>query len=127
MADLSVQPKQKKPWVPWLLLILGIIALLFFLLRGCNNDNGEATGTDSTSAAAGTGAGNTATASPSGSWNEVDFNAPNASYEEITDKNITVRGNDNYGIYSLGENILFDEGKATIRSDAEQNLKQVVG
>jgi len=37
----------------------------------------------------------------------MDFNA--LMPYEITDKNINVRGNDNYGIY--GENILFDEGK----------------
>ena len=42
----------------------------------------------------------------------------NTSYYEITDKNIGVRGNDNYGIYSLGEDILFDQVKAAIRTGA---------
>ncbi|HEY0040013.1 MAG TPA: OmpA family protein, partial [Flavisolibacter sp.] len=60
-------------------------------------------------------------------WSGIDFNAPAANYEEVTDRNINVRGNENYGIYGVGENILFDEGKATIKSDAEANLKQIVG
>ena len=129
MADLNVQPKQKKSWLPWLLLILGIIALLFFLMRGCNNDKGAAAGTDSTAASTNNSTGTTADTSGAmgQAWGDVDFNAPAAAYDEITDKNINVRGNNNYGIYGLGENILFDEGKSSIRSNAEQNLKQVAG
>ena len=122
MADLNVQPKQKKSILPWLLLALGIIALLFFLMRGCNNDKSKDATVDSTVAAT-TPAADTGTKSLA--WGNVDFNAPAVSYEEITDKNINVRGNSDFGIYDLGENILFDEGKNTIRTDAEQNLKQI--
>lgn len=124
MADLNVQPKQKKSFLPWLLLILGIIALLFFLMRGCNNKKGDETTTDSTVTTT-TAPAATADTAAGSAWGNVDFNAPAIAYDEITDKNINVRGNDNYGIYGLGENILFDEGKNTLRSDAEQNLKQV--
>jgi outer membrane protein OmpA-like peptidoglycan-associated protein len=60
-------------------------------------------------------------------WNDVDFNAPAVTYDEVSDKNINVRGNNNYGIYGVGENILFDEGKSTLRSGAEANLRQIVG
>lgn len=124
MADLNVQPK-KKSILPWILLILGILALLFFLIKGCNkSDNTEAAAaTDSVSSVAAP-ATDTSTAS-NGDWNNVDFNAPAATYPEITDTNIVIRGNTNYGIYGLGENILFDEGKSTIKSNAEQNLKQI--
>lgn len=124
MADLNVQPKQKKSFLPWLLLILGIIALLFFLMRGCNNKKGDETTTDSTVTTT-TAPAATADTAAGSAWGNVDFNAPSVAYDEITDKNINVRGNDNYGIYGLGENILFDEGKNTLRSDAEQNLKQI--
>lgn len=124
MADLNVQPKQKKSFLPWLLLILGIIALLFFLMRGCNNKKGDETTTDSTVTTT-TAPAVTADTAAGSAWGNVDFNAPSVAYDEITDKNINVRGNDNYGIYGLGENILFDEGKNTLRSDAEQNLKQI--
>lgn len=120
MADLDVQPK-KKSVLPWILLILGLIALLIFLLRGCGNKNTDAATSDTVSAAApATGA------NPGTAWNDVDFNAPAATYPEITDTNISVRGNGNFGIYGLGENILFDEGKSAIRTTAEENLKQVI-
>lgn len=136
MADLNVQPKQKKSWLPWLLLILGIIALLFFLTRSCNNNKGNTGTADSVSAAGGAAGGGAngsaadttpAVAATGVAWGDIDFNAPAAAYDEITNKNINVRGNNNYAIYGLGENILFDEGKNTIRTDAAQNLKQIGG
>ena len=118
MADLDVQPKKKSSILPWILLALGIIALLIFLIRGCGDDNADtqATTTDTITSNTG-GAANT--------WDGVDFNAPPVQYEEITDTNINVRGTGDYAIYGLGENILFDEDKSTIRSGAEQNLQQI--
>lgn len=124
MADLHVQPKQKKSILPWLLLALGIIAALFFLLRGCNNDKDVVAPTDSSTVST---APATNTGTNGSSWGNVDFNAPSVAYDEITDKNINVRGNNSFGIYGLGENILFDEGKNTLKADAEQNLKQIAG
>ncbi len=129
MADLDVQPKKKSNSWLWLLLLLILILLIVFFMRGCNK-NGTATNTaDTTTSRKDTGAA-VATTTPATTttpdWSDVDRNAPSVAYGEITNKNITVRGNDNYGIYSLGENILFDEGKSTIRKDAEQNLKEVV-
>src|SRR4051794_25754957 len=127
MADLDVQPK-KKSILPWILLALGIIALLFFLLKGCNkNDDDSAVSTDSVSSASVDTTASNATASAGSGWDSVDFNAPAATYPEITGKDVTVRGNNNYGIYGLGENILFDEGKSTIRPEGEKNLKQIAG
>ncbi len=130
MADIDVQPKRKNSsWLTWLIAALILLGLLFFLLRGCNKTTTVANTTDSTTTIKDTG-GAVATTTPAGSttpdWADVDRNAPTAAYGEITDKGITVRGNDNYGIYSLGENILFETDKSTLRKDAEQNLKQVV-
>lgn len=123
MADLDVQPKKKSSILPWILAALGVIALLFLLMRGCDNDKQAAVTTDTVSTTD-----NTAVVPNTGlDWNDVDFNAPSANYDEITDKNIGIRGNNNYGIYSVGEDILFDEGKSTIKSTAEQNLKQIAG
>lgn len=130
MADLDVQPKKKGSILPWILLGLGIIALLFFLARGCNNDtNTDGVNSDSSTArTSDASSGNMSATTPTdegSDWNDVDFNSPSMAYDEITGKDINVRGNDKYAIYGLGENILFDEGKATIRSQAEQNLKQI--
>ncbi len=130
MADLDVQPKKKSSSWLWLLLLLILVLLIVFFARGCNKNN-NAAGTSDSTATTGKDTGSAvATITPAGAtspdWTDVDRNAPSVAYGEITNKNITVRGNDNYGIYSLGENILFDEGKSTIRKDAEQNLKEVV-
>ncbi len=128
MAELNVQPKKKTSFLPWLLLLLGIAALLWFLL-GRNRDNKDvATTTAATTPSTDTSTANGAAANTNAeNWSNVDFNAPAANYDEVTDKNINVRGNSNYAIYGMGENVLFDEGKATIRSDAEGNLKQITG
>ncbi|PSR53856.1 OmpA family protein [Adhaeribacter arboris] len=122
MAELNVQPKSKRPWWLWLLLALLALALLFFLLRGCNRD--QATAPTDTGAAADS----TAMAGDTTSefdWNTVDFGAPAATYDEITDADINVRGNDDYAIYSLDETILFDTDKNTIKPSAAEKLKQV--
>ncbi|HVF80510.1 MAG TPA: OmpA family protein [Flavisolibacter sp.] len=122
MAELNVQPKKSTSILPWILLLLGIAALIWFLTRNKDENTTVAT-TATTSDTVQSTSNNTASAD----WNSVDFNAPAVNYEEITDRNINVRGNNSYGIYGVGENILFDEGKATIRPDAETNLKQIVG
>ncbi len=119
MADLNVQPKKRNSIIPWLLLLAGVAALIWGLTR---HKGDKETTTETATTTQSSTSSNTASAD----WNGVDFNAPVAAYDEVTDKNINVRGNDRYGIYGLGENVLFDEGKATIRSDAEANLKQVV-
>lgn len=120
MAELNVQPKKKSSILPWILLLLGIAALVWFLLR----DRGDnRVGDNVTPAAATTDSNNNAGGNE---WTGIDFNAPGVKYDEITDTNINVRGNNNYAIYGIGENILFDEGKATIRNQAETNLNQIV-
>lgn len=120
MAELNVQPKKATNILPWILLLAGLAALIWFLTRKKDDDKAVATTATTTQNSTST---NNATAD----WSGIDFNAPAVSYDEITDKNINVRGNDSYGIYGLGENILFDENAATIRPDAEANLKQIAG
>lgn len=124
MADLDVQPKKKSgSLLPWILLGLGVLALIIFLVRrNGDNDVNDAAVTTTDSA---TGMMNNTVDKVQNWWNDIDFNAPAVAYDEITDKNINVRGNDNYGIYGVGETVLFDEGKSTIRSGAEANLKQI--
>lgn len=123
MAELNVQPKKRSSILPWILLLLGAAALIWFLTR--NKDDKEiAADKTTTETTTNTSTSNNAAAAD---WDGVDFNAPAVTYDEITDKKINVRGNNSYGIYGVGENVLFDEGKATIRSDAEANLKQIIG
>ncbi|KAA5545789.1 OmpA family protein [Adhaeribacter rhizoryzae] len=127
MADLDVQPKKSRPWWIWLLLALIAIAVLFVLSRGCSrtNDDADAMGTTLTDTTTTTAAAD-GTATDDG-WGTVDFNAPAATYEEITDRNIEVRGNDDYAIYSVDETVLFDTDKSTIKPQAAEKLKQIAG
>ena len=50
MAELHVQPKKRSSALPWILLLLGIAALVYFLTRDKNTDdnNVENTRTNTT-------------------------------------------------------------------------------
>lgn len=121
MADLNVEPKTSRPWWIWLLLALAAIAILLFLVRGCDSEDevtqSEVTTTESTGAVT--------TTETDADWNNINRDVPAATYKEITDKDVTVRGNEEYAIYSLDETILFDTDSDAIRSGAEQKLQQV--
>jgi len=60
------------------------------------------------------------------SWDGLDWQAPVVKYDEMTDKDVEIRGNDNYGIYSLGENVLFATGSADIQAGAKSRLDNIV-
>jgi outer membrane protein OmpA-like peptidoglycan-associated protein len=111
MAELNVQPKKKNP-ILWVILAIIALALLFFLIRGCSETKTESAKTDTI-------------AKTVVSWDQVDFNAPATPYQEVTDQGITVRGNDKYTIYGLGENILFAKDQSTIQATGEAQLKQI--
>ncbi|MGI4022783.1 MAG: OmpA family protein [Janthinobacterium lividum] len=115
MADLDVQPKKNNSWWLWLLLLLIALGLLFFFLRGCNNKSATQTG----------GADSVVAATTATSGSQIDFNSPKEAYEEMTDASISVRGNKDYTIYGLGEDILFDKDNNTLKSSAETQLKLI--
>jgi outer membrane protein OmpA-like peptidoglycan-associated protein len=122
MAHLEVQPRKKNPAWIWLIIGLLIVAvILFFLMRSSNNKDTTTIATTDTIASASEPA--PAAAGPD--WDNVNFNASEANYEEVTDKGIVVRSNDQYTIYSLGENILFSSDKSTLEGTAEDQLKQI--
>jgi len=58
-------------------------------------------------------------------WNELDWNSPVIKYDEVKSKDVSVRGNDHYAIYSVEEKILFNTGESAIRKQAEQNLNEI--
>mgnify|MGYP005752279425 CR=1 len=58
-------------------------------------------------------------------WANVDFDAPTIRDEKVTDKDVEVRGNTGYAIYSMDEKILFDVDKAVLRSGAEDKLRSI--
>jgi outer membrane protein OmpA-like peptidoglycan-associated protein len=123
MAELNVQPKSKTPWWLWLILLIVALAILFFFLRGGGNAAGEqsTTVTDSTTIDSTT----TQVTITQPAFDSVDFDAPTAKYDEVTDTAITVRSSDKYTIYSLGENVLFAVGDSTLQTKGSAQLKQI--
>ncbi len=133
MAELNVQPKKKSP-IWWIIIVIIIIlVILYFIFRGRNTENqtnNSATDTTGmthnrdTNETTTSGNANNTVAATSG-WEGINYNAPTEKYAEITDKDIEVRNDNKYAVYSLGENILFDENKSTIRPNADNDLKQI--
>ncbi|MGN6531133.1 MAG: OmpA family protein [Ginsengibacter sp.] len=135
MAELNVQPKKRSPvwWI--IILIIIILIILYFIFRGSTTENNRMNNTaadttgmthnnDTNKAKTPSNANNNTVAATS-DWQGINYNAPEEKYGEITDKNIEVRNDNKYAVYSLGENILFDADKSTIRSAAENDLKQI--
>jgi outer membrane protein OmpA-like peptidoglycan-associated protein len=121
MAHLEVEPKKSSPWI-WILLGLIVLAVLFFLLKGCGSDASKTAAADSTSTDTAT---SQTVAATQPDWNAVDFNSPAGTDPDITDSDIRVSGNDKYTIYSLGEDILFATDQNALQGTAEAKLKQI--
>ena len=123
MAHLEVEPKKSTPWL-WILVGLVALAILFFLFKGCGGEKAMTTTDTSATTTVDTIGGNViATTQPD--WSKVDMNAPETPDADITDKDVTVRGNNDYTIYSLGEDILFATDQNALQPTAEAKLKQI--
>lgn len=121
MAEIDVQPKKHSgSFLPWLLLGLVVLGLAIFLIHKKDSHEYAVNSTQTT-----TQTSTSSHAAAADGWSTIDWHAPAAHYQEITDRDIEVRGNEQYGIYGLGENVLFDKDAATIKNSAESNLKQI--
>jgi outer membrane protein OmpA-like peptidoglycan-associated protein len=116
MAQLDVQPKSSTPWWVWLLAAIFAVLALLLLFKGCNKTDTTAVKTDTT---------NVTIAVTQPDFNTVDFNAPVITDADITDKDIIVNGNDEYTMYTLGENILFATDQNALQGSADAKLKQI--
>ncbi|QCR23924.1 OmpA family protein [Pontibacter sp. SGAir0037] len=58
-------------------------------------------------------------------WSNIDRNAPVKNDQRLQGTGVEARGTDEYTIYSMDENILFDVDKATLRSGAEDKLSSI--
>lgn len=126
MAQLDVQPKRSNPWWLWLIIAIVAIAIILFLLKGCNHKTTQIGTTDSTSTTNSDSMSTKQTvAVMQPDWNSVNFNAPKSSDPDVTDKDIAVSGNSKYIIYTLGENILFNTDQSTLQGSADKRLQQI--
>ncbi|EOR94387.1 Putative outer membrane protein [Arcticibacter svalbardensis MN12-7] len=123
MAELNVQPKRSNSSWIWIILALIAMAILFFFFKGCDEANVKVGTGDSTATTGMNDANVLATTEPD--WGSVDFNAPKSSYDEVTDKDISVSGNDAYTIYTLGENVIFPTDQNILQGSATAKLKQI--
>ena len=127
MAELHVQPKRNNYWWLWLLLILIIIAALIYYfnyyqkgkqleLPGAADSTATINNADTTSPAV---------APTANLWDQVDFDSPDTSYPEVTDKNLITKSNSHFVIYSEDVSNLFENGKSDLSKEGKQSLDQV--
>lgn len=62
----------------------------------------------------------------SDAWDMTKAKLADVKLPEINLPDVTVRGNDDYQVYSIDEKILFDTNKATLKSSAAAAVNQVV-
>ena len=129
MAELHVQPKRNNYWWLWLLLAIIVIsgAIYYYLnyyqktkqeastkiTHSISNENNDPPG----SVSMGSG--------PLNSWDGIDFNSPETTYAEVTDKNVTVKSNDEFVIYSLNSQNVFVANKSDLSDEGKQSLNQI--
>jgi hypothetical protein len=124
MAELDVQPKKRSSnsFFPWLLLTLGVIALVFFITRNGDQYVDEARPV----AGPTTTYSNTSENAARSDWNGIDFyNSPKASFNEIKNNQVEVRGNEEYAIYQIDVDELFDDG-VQLKKNADKALSEIV-
>jgi outer membrane protein OmpA-like peptidoglycan-associated protein len=98
--------------------------------RGQGGQNEEAASASSTDSAT-LAPDKHATFDPAQPMVDVDWDALHADlndekFPEFKGKNVSVRGNKDRTIYSIEEKVLFDTEKANIRSEAKQDLQEIV-
>jgi len=125
MAEINIEPKKKGPNWLWILGVLAVIGIVAWLFAGNKKDD-EGTVATRTTEEVGVVTGSN-DANTDDMWRDVDLDAPKVNHPEISlsSPDFEVRGTDKYSVYSLGENLIFDTDKATLRSDAKQNLDQI--
>ena len=125
MAHLEVQPKKTSySWLWIFLAILGLAIILLFV-RGRNHTSDTVVTTDSSTTVNSGTTSTAAVAATTTDWDGVNFNSPLISDADINDKDISIRGNDKYTIYTLGENVLFATDKNILQTDAVKKLEQI--
>lgn len=127
MAELHVQPKRNNYWWLWLLLILIIIAALIYYFNYYQKGKQvELPGAaDSTATMNNADTASAAVAPTANLWDQVDFDSPDTSYPEVTDKNLITKSNSHFVIYSEDVSNLFENGKSDLSKEGKQSLDQV--
>lgn len=129
MAELHVQPKRNNYWWLWVLLIIIIIVGIVYYVNYYQKNNIAENPTafvDSSNEQSNIPAHTSGLALAGANlWNQVNFNSPDTTFNEITDSHITVKSNAHFIIYSLPDQTLFEINKSNFTSDGMKILTQV--
>ncbi len=129
MAELHVQPKRNSYWWLWLLLAIIIIggAVYYYLnyYQKDNNRSNNTTTTDSTSYNQQNKTHSANVPTTANLWSQVNFDSPETTYTEITDKEVRAKANAHFVIYSMNDSTLFENNNSELRNDGKQGLKQI--
>jgi outer membrane protein OmpA-like peptidoglycan-associated protein len=60
-------------------------------------------------------------------WTVTKDKMSDVKFKEITTRDVTVRGDSSYNVYSVDETVLFDTDKAAIKPTAAAALQQIAG
>lgn len=128
MAELHVQPRHNNYWWLWLLLaiiIIGGALYYYFIYYQKNHTASDITNTDSSyQTTANVDTTNTASTS-SDSWGRINFDSPDTTYSEISDKNITTKADPQFVIYSISDQDLFSNNKSELSKEGKESLHQI--
>lgn len=116
MAGPDVMSTKRRSIILWMIIGIGLIGVLFLLTHQPNKE--ELNRTIATIKS-------TSSHAAKYKWNTINFNAPAANYNEITSRDIIVKGTNRYAIYSIQEDLLFDRYHSTLRTDAIKALRQI--
>jgi outer membrane protein OmpA-like peptidoglycan-associated protein len=126
MAELHVQPKRNNYWWLWVLLILIIIAALIYYFNYYQKGKSlQLPGTADSTAMNNPDTVSAPVAPTANLWDQVDFDSPDTSYVEVTDKNIMTKSNSHFVIYSEDVSHLFENGKSDVSKEGKQSLDQI--
>ncbi len=129
MAELHVQRKRNNYGWLWLMLAILIIGgALFYYFNYYKKDNstGFTTNTDSSyhQSARSTDTINTTNYSDN-LWSQVNFDSPDTTYAEISDKKVSIKANAHFVIYYIVNKDLFSDNESGLNKNGRESLQQV--
>jgi hypothetical protein len=129
MAELHVQPRRNNYWWLWLLLaiiIIGGALYYYFNYYQKNHTASYLTDTDSSyQTTANVDTTNTASTG-SDSWGGINFDSPDTTYKEISNKKITTKADAQFVIYSVNNGDLFSNNKSELSKEGKESLHQIL-
>jgi outer membrane protein OmpA-like peptidoglycan-associated protein len=130
MAELHVQPRRNSYWWLWLLLAIIIIggAVYYFLnyyQKDNNQSNNTTTTTDSTSYNQQNKTDSTHIPTTANLWSQVNYDSPDTTFSEVTDKEVSTKANAHFVIYTMNDSTLFENNKSELLNGGKKGLKQI--